>query len=65
MHKTGTGSPETHRIVTELEKMIEKTVSGLSDTLFLITADHGHIDSKNYCLLDYPEIMRSCSSAFL
>lgn len=58
MHKTGTGSPETHRIVTMLEKMVEKTVSGLSDTLFLITADHGHIDSKNVCLLDYPEIMR-------
>ena len=58
MHETGTGSPETHRIVTELEKIAEKTVSGLSDTLFLITADHGHIDSNNFCLLDYPEIMR-------
>lgn len=58
MHKTGTGSPETHRILTELEKLVEKTVSGLSDTLFLITADHGHIDSKNFCLLDYSEIMR-------
>ena len=57
MHKRGTGSLETHRIVTELEKMAEKTVSGLSDTLFLITADHGHIDSNNFCLLDYPEIM--------
>lgn len=57
MHKTGTGSPETHGIVTELEKKIEKTVSGLSDTLFLITADHGHIDSRNCCLLDYPEIV--------
>ena len=58
MHKTGTGSPETHRIVTELEETVEKTVLGLSDTLFLITADHGHIDGKNDCLLDYPEIMR-------
>ncbi len=57
MHKTGTESPETHKMVTELEKMVEKTVSGLSDTLFLITADHGHIDSKNCCLLDYPDIM--------
>lgn len=57
MHKTGTGSLETHRIVTELEKMAEKTVSGLSDTLFLIAADHGHMDSRNCCLLDYPEIM--------
>ena len=57
MHKTGTTSTETHKMVTELEKMVEKTVSGLSDTLFLITADHGHMDSNNYCLIDYPEIM--------
>ncbi|MCR5685552.1 MAG: alkaline phosphatase family protein [Lachnospiraceae bacterium] len=57
MHKTGTGSPETHKVITELESMIEKAVSGLPDTLFLITADHGHMDSINYCLLDYPEIM--------
>ncbi|MCR4788675.1 MAG: alkaline phosphatase family protein [Lachnospiraceae bacterium] len=57
MHKTGTESPDTHRIILELEKKVEKTVSGLSDTLFLITADHGHMDSKNLCLLDYPEIM--------
>ena len=59
MHKTGTESPDTHKIITELEKMVGKTVSGLSDTLFLITADHGHMDSHNCCLLDYPEIM-SC-----
>lgn len=57
MHKTGTGSQETHKMVTELEKMVEKSAVGLSDTLFLITADHGHMDSDNQCLLDYPEIM--------
>ncbi len=56
MHRTGTMSNDTHKMVTELEAMIEETVSRLSDTLFLITADHSHIDSKNLCLLDYPEI---------
>ncbi len=56
MHRTGTMSNDTHKMVTELETMIEETVSRLSDTLFLITADHSHIDSKNLCLLDYPEI---------
>ena len=56
MHRTGTTSEETHRIVTDLEKMIEETAARLSDTLFLITADHSHMDSKNYCLSDYPEI---------
>ena len=57
MHRTGTLSRETHTMVTELEKTVEKTVSGLSDTLFMIIADHGHMDSKNCCLLDYPEVM--------
>ncbi len=57
MHKTGTTSEATHEMITELEKMVEKTVSGLSETLFLITADHGHIDCDNCCILDYSEIM--------
>ncbi len=57
MHRTGTVSAETHTIVTALEKAVEKAVSGLSDTLLLITADHGHMDSRNRCLLDYPEII--------
>ena len=57
MHRTGTASSETHKMMTELEKMVEKTVSKLSDTLFMIIADHGHMDSQNCCLLDYPEIM--------
>ena len=59
MHRTGTESAETHAMVTGLEKMVQKTVSGLSDTLFLVTADHGHVDSRNCCLADYPEI-RDC-----
>ncbi|MBR6257978.1 MAG: alkaline phosphatase family protein [Lachnospiraceae bacterium] len=57
MHRTGTNSPETHSMVSGLEKMVEETVNSLSDTLFLITADHGHMDSINHCILDYPEIL--------
>ena len=57
MHRTGTVSSETHAMMTELERMVEKAVSGLSDTLFMITADHGHMDSRNCCLKDYPEVM--------
>ena len=56
MHRTGTASGETHGMVTGLERMVAEAVSGLSDTLFLITADHGHMDSRNLCLLDYPEV---------
>ena len=57
MHRTGTQSDDTHMMVTDLERIVEKTVNGLTDTLFLITADHGHMDSDNHCILDYPEIM--------
>ena len=56
MHRTGTNSSDTHAVLTELEKKTAETISGLSDTLFLITADHGHMDSRNCCILDYPEI---------
>jgi hypothetical protein len=57
MHMTGTASSETHAMITGLERMVEKTVSGLSDTLIMIVADHGHMDSRNCCLKDYPEVM--------
>ena len=56
MHKTGTESSDTHEMVRSLEKKAEEYISRLSDTLFIITADHGHMDSNNLCILDYPEI---------
>ena len=59
MHKTGTKSEATHEMVTELEKKIEEFASKLEDTLLIITADHGHMDSKNYCILDYPEVLET------
>ena len=57
MHKTGTVSKDTHKVMLSLEEQIEQFVSELSDTQFFIIADHGHMDSKNLCILDYPEIM--------
>ncbi len=57
MHRTGTLSSETHEMVTGLERMVEEAVSGMNDTLMMIIADHGHMDSRNCCLKDDPEIM--------
>ena len=59
MHKTGTVSSETHDVVISIERIVEEFASELSDTLLFITADHGHMDSNNLCVLDYPEVM-SC-----
>ena len=57
MHRTGTMSPQTHDMVVSLEEKVKELSSGLSDTLLIITADHSHMDSKNLCILDYPEVM--------
>ena len=57
MHDTGTVSRETHEMVISLEKKIQEFASSLSDTVLLIIADHGHMDSKNLCILDYPEVL--------
>ncbi|MEE3352031.1 MAG: hypothetical protein VZR13_06455, partial [Saccharofermentanaceae bacterium] len=48
----------THEVVTGLEKRIEEFAETLSDTLLFVVADHGHMDSKNLCILDYPEIVK-------
>ena len=57
MHETGTMSDETHEVVTSIEKTLEQFSSELSETLLFITADHGHMDCNNICILDYPEVM--------
>ena len=58
MHLYGPGSDEAHKLLNELETRLEEFSSNLSDTLLLITADHSQVESKNYCINDYPEITR-------
>ena len=57
MHRTGTASDETHRLVVTIEEKVKELAAGLSDTLLLVTADHSHMDSRNLCILDYPEVL--------
>ena len=58
MHLNGPDSKGAREILIALEKRLEQLASSLSDTLLLITADHSQIECKNYCLMDYPEIMK-------
>ena len=44
-------------VIRDVEKKVEALAETLTDTLLLITADHGHIDGRNACILDYPKIM--------
>ncbi len=57
MHMTGCYSDESKQMISLLEKRIESLTAELKDTLVIITADHGLIDSKCVCIKDYPKIM--------
>ncbi len=56
MHEEGCFGPGAKQTLRELEKQVETLADKLTDTLLIITADHGHMDSKGVCILDYPEI---------
>ncbi|MBR4225129.1 MAG: alkaline phosphatase family protein [Oscillospiraceae bacterium] len=57
MHGTGTKSRDSHEVIVSLEEKVARLASSLKDTLLIVTADHGHMDSRNVCILDYPDIM--------
>ena len=58
LHKFGTDSIEVSDYIKETEQKIEKMCKELDeDTIFIISADHGHKNiEKAYTMLDYPEI---------
>lgn len=57
MHDTGCYSPKTMQVLAGLERAVENLAAALEDTLLIITADHGHVDSRNVCIKSYPKIM--------
>lgn len=57
MHRNGCFSDVAKQVTMELEQKTKQLVESLTDTLFIITADHGHIDSKGVSITEYPEIM--------
>jgi len=57
MHAYGCFGAEAKAVIQTLEKEVEELCDELMDTLIIITADHGHIDSEGVALEDYPKIM--------
>ena len=57
MHKYGCYCSETKDMLAALEKRVQKMSEQLEDTLLIVTADHGHVDGRNVCIKDYPEIL--------
>lgn len=44
MHRYGVTSPEARTVMREIDRGLENLTSELTDTLFIVTADHGQID---------------------
>lgn len=57
MHGTGISSEESQKMVRMLEEQVRALCEKLEDTLVIVTADHGHIDSRGAAVTDYPELM--------
>lgn len=57
MHNLGTGAPEVHEALLNMEEQVSKLAEELDDTLLIVTADHGHLDNRTVVLQDYPAIM--------
>lgn len=58
MHRKGVDGENITELMRCLEKQTEELSERLSDTLLIITADHGHVNSENRVLTDYPDICR-------
>lgn len=44
------------RLEAQVKELCERISASKADTLVIVTADHGHIDTKGVALVDYPRI---------
>lgn len=56
MHKKGCYGAEAKQTLKSLEKQVQQLCEELENTLIIVTADHGHMDSKGVSITDYPPI---------
>jgi hypothetical protein len=64
IHENGCNSENVKAAILLFDKQIEQLATGLSDTLLIITADHGLTDIKGCVIEDFPEI-NECLSVSL
>ncbi len=57
MHRKGCYAEESKAVIQDLEKQVEELCCKLENTLVIVTADHGHMDSDGVAITDYPKIM--------
>ncbi|HWQ59161.1 MAG TPA: alkaline phosphatase family protein [Clostridia bacterium] len=56
MHDHGCTAPVVTECMRRLEEKVEALATDLTDTLLVVTADHGHLDTGYYLVTDYPGI---------
>lgn len=56
MHMKGCYTKEAKQMVRSLEKQVQELCAELENTLVIVTADHGHMDSQGVSITDYPSI---------
>ena len=57
LHRNGCGADIVHEYMQELEAAVSDFAAQAGeDTLVIVTADHGHMDTENVDIRDYPEI---------
>ena len=56
MHEKGCYGAEAKQTIRVLEKQVQQLCDELENTLIIVTADHGHMDSKGVSITDYPRI---------
>ncbi|QSX06536.1 alkaline phosphatase family protein [Sedimentibacter sp. zth1] len=59
MHELGTDNDDVKVWFIRINKSVEKLSNKLKNTLIIVTADHGHIDIKGKCILDYPKLLKT------
>ena len=59
MHKYGTDNDKVLEVMKALNQKTEEFCNKLTDTLIIITADHGHVTVSDYVILsDYPKLQK-------
>jgi len=56
IHKFGMTSARVNEMLSDYNKQLEALANEVSDTLFLITSDHGMTSTTMKCVEDYPQI---------
>ena len=56
MHEKGCYGTESKQMIRTLEQQVQQLCDDLENTLVIVTADHGHMDSKGVSITDYPHI---------